>query len=84
MYEAGTGPQAATLAHAVTEFGLEVPRIGLRRDSFGSTLLSNIGVFGLDTAMLALLPIARIPVAIAMARIQDKAVVRDGQFVVVE
>jgi ubiquinone/menaquinone biosynthesis C-methylase UbiE len=70
------------LTFAVTEFGLELPRVGLRRDSFGSVLLSNIGSFGLDTGMLALLPIARIPVAIAMARIQDKAVVRDGQIVV--
>jgi len=69
------------LTFAVTEFGLELPRFGLRRDSFGSILLSNIGTFGLDTGMLALLPIARIPVAVAMARIQDKAVVRDGQIV---
>ncbi len=75
-------PLVRGLAIAVHEFGLELPRLGLTGQSFGSVLLTNIGSFGLSSGMLALMPIARLPVAIAMGRVEDKPVVRDGAVVV--
>lgn len=75
-------PAVRLASFAVHELGLELPSRGLTRDAFGSILLSNIGTFGLATGMLALFPLARLPAAIAMGRIEERAVVRGGEIVV--
>jgi pyruvate dehydrogenase E2 component (dihydrolipoamide acetyltransferase) len=75
-------PLIRLLAWAVRELGLEVRSLGLSMQSFGSVLLTNIGTHGLATGSLALLPVTGLPAAIAMGRVEEKPVVRDGQIVV--
>lgn len=62
--------------------GFELPAMGLRHDSFGSVILSNIGSHGLTTGMAALMPAANVPAVIVMGKAEDKPVVRDGQVVI--
>ena len=64
------------------DLGLELRRLGLSSDSFGSFIVSDIGSFGLTSGMAALFPAAKIPAVIIMVKMEDKPVVRDGQIVI--
>lgn len=75
-------PAVRALSWCVNELGLEVRSLGVSGDVFGSILLSNLGTFGLGTAMLALFPAARLPAAVAMGRVEERAVVRGGEIVI--
>lgn len=75
-------PAVRILSFAVHDLGLDLPALGLRRDAFGSVLLTNIGTFGLATGMLALFPVARLPAAVAMGRVEERPVVRDGEIAI--
>ena len=56
------------------ELGIPLP--GLRSESMGSALLSNIGSMGLRVGYLALMPASNLPMAIAMGRAERRPVVR--------
>lgn len=62
--------------------GLPLPFVKMKPNPFGSISISNIGVFGLSTGYLALLPIANLPAIIAMGQIKEKPVVVDGEIVI--
>jgi len=62
--------------------GLPLPFVKMKKDPFGSFAISNIGVFGLSTGFLALLPIANLPCIIAMGKIKEKPVVVDGEITI--
>lgn len=64
------------------DLGIELPRLGLSSDSFGSFIVSDIGSFGLTTGMAALFPAAKIPAVIIMGKMEQKPVVRDGEIVI--
>ncbi len=64
------------------DLGLELRRLGLSSDSFGSFIVSDIGSFGLTSGMAALFPAAKIPAVIIMGKMEDKPVVRDGEIVI--
>ncbi|MCF7839742.1 MAG: 2-oxo acid dehydrogenase subunit E2 [Candidatus Marinimicrobia bacterium] len=66
----------------VNELGINLKFLGLTDNSFGSMMLSNIGTHGLTTGFAALLPAAKLPGVIVMGRIEEKAVVRDGEIVI--
>ena len=65
-----------------TTLGISLPFMGLKEDSFGSMILSNIGSHGLSIGMGALMPAARLPGVIIMGREEEKPVVRDGEIVI--
>ncbi|MBS3748386.1 MAG: 2-oxo acid dehydrogenase subunit E2 [Candidatus Thermoplasmatota archaeon] len=62
--------------------GFPLPFVKLKPDPFGSIAISNIGVFGLSSGYLALLPISNLPAIIAMGKIKEKPVVVDGEIVI--
>lgn len=64
------------------EVGVEIKPLGLNHSAFGSILLTNIGSFGLEYAMPALLPFGKLPAVIAFGEAQDKPVVQDGKIVI--
>lgn len=64
------------------ELGLDLRRLGLPYDPFGSVMVTNIGVFGLDRALAPLVPFARAPIVMTVGEIRDAPVVVDGQLVV--
>jgi pyruvate dehydrogenase E2 component (dihydrolipoamide acetyltransferase) len=61
------------------DMGVKIKSLGLSADSFGSFVVSDIGSFGLNTGMTSLMPAAKVPAVIVLGKIEDKAIVRDGQ-----
>jgi pyruvate dehydrogenase E2 component (dihydrolipoamide acetyltransferase) len=70
----------------VAHFGLNVSlrRFGLPDDRFGSAMISNFGVLGIDNALVPLSPYCRCPLIIGVGRPRPMPVVRDGQVAVAE
>ena len=61
---------------------LDLSRLGIPKDPFGSLMITNIGSFGLDTAYVPLVPYARVPILIAAGAVKEVPVVEGGQIVV--
>ena len=59
-------------------------RFGLPDDRFGSAIISNFGVLGIDNALVPLSPYCRCPLIIGMGRPRPMPVVRDGAVVIAE
>ena len=59
-------------------------RFGLPDDRFGSAIISNFGVLGIDNALVPLSPYCRCPLIVGMGRPRPMPVVRDGQVAVAE
>ncbi|MCK4812695.1 MAG: 2-oxo acid dehydrogenase subunit E2 [Candidatus Marinimicrobia bacterium] len=62
--------------------GNELKSLNLKYDSFGSAMVTNIGTHDLQFGFPALLPISNIPLIVAIGKIEEKAVVRDGEIVI--
>ncbi len=59
--------------------GLDIPAFGVTRFAFGSCIITNVGVFGLDEGWAPPTPFARVPVYILMGAVRDQPVVVDGE-----
>ena len=59
-------------------------RFGLPDDRFGSAIISNFGVLGIDNALVPLSPYCRCPLIIGMGRPRPMPVVRDGVVAIAE
>ncbi|MCK5817120.1 MAG: 2-oxo acid dehydrogenase subunit E2 [Candidatus Marinimicrobia bacterium] len=64
------------------KLGKEMKTFNIYNDSFGSAMVTNIGHHDLQFGFPALLPIANIPLVVALGRIEEKPVVRDGEIVI--
>jgi pyruvate dehydrogenase E2 component (dihydrolipoamide acetyltransferase) len=64
------------------DMGVEIRALGLSAHSFGSFVVSDIGSFGLNTGMTALMPAAKVPCVVVLGKIEEKPVVRDGEVVI--
>ncbi len=64
------------------DLGFEIKALGLSVDSFGSFVVSDIGSFGLQTGMTALMPAAKVPAVIVLGKVEEKPVVRRGEIVI--
>ena len=64
------------------DMGIEIKALGLSAHSFGSFVVSDIGSFGLNTGMTALMPAAKVPAVIVLGKMEEKPVVRDGEIVI--
>jgi len=63
---------------------LDLRRLGIASDPFGSLMITNIGSLGLDTAYAPLVPFSRVPILFAIGEARDDVVVENGQPVVVK
>jgi len=63
----------------VHESGLPVPNVGLSQDMFGSVLVSNIGSLGIDYGIPALMPASNLSFVMAVGKIKEKPVVKNGE-----
>ncbi len=75
-------PVFRLLKWITVDMGVEIPRLGLSANSFGSFVVSDIGSFGLATGMTALMPAAKVPAVVVLGKIEQKPVVRNGEIVV--
>ncbi len=60
---------------------LDLSRMGVPNDPFGSVMVTNIGSLGLDQAYVPLVPYSRLPVMVAMGAVQDGPVAENGEIV---
>ncbi len=56
---------------------LDLSRVGVPKDAFGSALVTNIGALGLKTVYAPLVPYTRVPILIAMGAVEKKPIVVD-------
>lgn len=60
-------------------FGWSIPALGVHPFPFGSCILTNVGVFGLDEGFAPPTPFARTPVLVLMGAVRDGVVAVDGE-----
>jgi pyruvate dehydrogenase E2 component (dihydrolipoamide acetyltransferase) len=75
----GLALRAASYLHY--DLGLDLKRFGMPNDGFGSCMITNIGVFGLEVGFAPLLPVGRVPLILTLGAVRDVARVADGKVV---
>jgi pyruvate dehydrogenase E2 component (dihydrolipoamide acetyltransferase) len=71
-----------TVGYLTSILGVNAPALGLEAFPFGSAIITNVGVFGLDEGFAPPTPFAHVPVYVLMGAVKDSPVVIDGQIVV--
>lgn len=61
--------------------GVEAKALGLERFPFGSAIVTNVGVFGLDEAFVPPTPFARVPIYVLIGAVDERPQVVDGRIV---
>ncbi len=69
-------------AHYTLNISLE--KFGIPDDRFGSAMISNFGVLGIDNALVPLSPYCRCPLIIGVGRARPMPIVRSGEVVVAD
>ena len=60
---------------------VDLKRLGLPRQAFGSAMVSSVGMFGVQKAYGPLSPLYRIPILALVSEVAEKAVVENGEIV---
>ena len=60
---------------------LDLPAIGVRRQAFGSVMVSSVGMFGIHHAYAPLARYYRVPFLVLVSEVRQRAVVRGGEVV---
>jgi|SRR5579871_860145 len=76
------GPVMRALAYLTYDLDLDLSRLGVVKDSFGSAMVTNVGTFGLATAFAPLLPFSRTPLIVLVGEVQERVVAEAGRVVV--
>ena len=76
------GPLMRTIAYMIYDLDIDLTRFGIVKDEFGSGMISNIGTFGVSTALAPLVPFSRTPVVLLLGQVEDRVVAEDGRPVV--
>ncbi len=66
-------------AFATQELQLDIPRLGLQRDPFGSAMVSSVGMLGLPRAFIPLAWMYDVPVALLVGEIAEQPVAVNGR-----
>ncbi len=75
------GAALKAISFAGYTLNLDLRRLGVPRDAFGSVLITNIGTLGLEEAYPPLVPYTRVPILITMGAVRDAPVVEGGRAV---
>lgn len=60
------------------------PLMGAPRDAFGSAMVTSVGMLGIQRGLAPLLPFTPCPMIIAVGKIEEKPIVKDGEIVIGE
>lgn len=63
------------------ELHLHLPKLGMPRDPFGTAVITNVGMFGIDTAFAPFLPLGRCSLLLLVTAVKERPVVVDGAVV---
>ncbi len=66
-------------AFATQDLDLEIPKLGLHREPFGSAMVSSVGMLGLPRAFIPLAWMYDVPVALLVGEITEQPVAVDGR-----
>jgi len=61
------------------ELHVHLPKQGLPRDPFGTAVITNVGMFGIDTAFAPFVPMGRCPMLLLVTEVKDRPWVVDGR-----
>lgn len=64
------------------ELHLHLPSQGMPRDPFGSAVITNVGMFGIDTAFAPFVPLGRCPMLILITEVKERPWVEEHELVV--
>ena len=76
------GPVMRTISYLIYDLDLDLTRIGIVKDEFGSAMVTNVGMFGLAQAHAPLVPFSRTPLVVLCGEVQEKPVAEAGRVVV--
>jgi pyruvate/2-oxoglutarate dehydrogenase complex dihydrolipoamide acyltransferase (E2) component len=76
------GPLMRAISFMIYDLDLDLTRFGIVKDEFGSAMISNVGSFGISTAMAPLVPFSRTPVVLLLGEVEDRVVAEEGRPVV--
>jgi pyruvate dehydrogenase E2 component (dihydrolipoamide acetyltransferase) len=62
-----------------SSLGLTIKGLGVEAFPFGSCIITNVGMFGVDEAYVPPTPFARVPLYILLGAVRDQPVVVDGK-----
>lgn len=63
---------------------LDLSRFGMPKDPFGSIMITNIGVLGLEAAYVPLVPYSRVPILLALGAVKEVPAVQGGEIRIVK
>ncbi len=63
---------------------LNMKAFGMPKDMFGSIMVTNIGVLGLEAAYVPLVPYSRVPILLALGNVKEIPAVVDGDIKIVK
>lgn len=72
-------PMVAFTGWLTGVMGVNMPMFGLEAYPFGSLILTNVGIFGLDEGFAPPTPFAHVPVYVLLGAVRDVPTVIDGQ-----
>jgi pyruvate/2-oxoglutarate dehydrogenase complex dihydrolipoamide acyltransferase (E2) component len=61
------------------ELHLHLPKLGMPRDPFGTAVITNVGMFGIDTAFAPFVPLGRCPLLLLVTAVKERPVAKDGE-----
>jgi pyruvate dehydrogenase E2 component (dihydrolipoamide acetyltransferase) len=76
------GPMMRTISFLIYDLDLDLSRLGVVKDEFGSAMVTNVGMFGLAQAHAPLVPFSRTPLVVLVGEVQEKPVAEAGRVVV--
>jgi len=76
------GPMMRTISYLIYDLDLDLTRLGVVKDEFGSFMVTNVGTFGLEQAHAPLVPFSRTPLVVLVGEVQDKPVAEGGRVVI--
>lgn len=74
-------PVVAATGFLASSIGLTLKPLGIQPFPFGSCIITNVGMFGVDEAFVPPTPFARVPLYVLIGAVREHAVVKDGQIV---
>jgi len=60
------------------------PAFGIPQDAFGSAMVTSVGMLGIQRGFAPLLPFVECPIIVAIGKIEQKPIVRDGKVEIID
>ena len=76
------GPMMRAISYLTYDLDIDLTRLGVVKDEFGSAMVTNVGMFGLAEAFAPLVPFSRTPLVVLVGEVHDKPVAEAGRVVV--